>query len=131
MKTPDALNLPAELLYTSEHVWVKKEGNDLLVGISDYAQDQLGEVAFVDLPSEGQQLPEHGEFGSVESVKSVNALYMPVAGTVSAINGELEDNPSLVNADCYGQGWLVRVTPDNAADVDKLMQADAYRGSLA
>lgn len=131
MKSPDALNLPAELLYTSEHVWVKKEGNDLLVGISDYAQDQLGEVAFVDLPSEGQQLPGHSEFGSVESVKSVNALYMPVAGTVTAINGELEDNPSLVNADCYGQGWLVRVTPDNAADVDKLMQADAYRASLA
>ncbi len=131
MKTLDALNLPAELLYTSEHVWVKKEGNDLLVGISDYAQDQLGEVAFVDLPSEGKQLAEHGEFGSVESVKSVNALYMPVAGTVTAINGELEDNPSLVNGDCYGQGWLVRITPDNATDVDKLMQADAYRASLA
>lgn len=131
MKTPDALNLPAELLYTSEHVWVKKEGNDLLVGISDYAQDQLGEVAFVDLPSEGKQLPAHGEFGSVESVKSVNALYMPVAGTVTAVNGELEDNPALVNGDCYGKGWLVRITPDNAADMDSLLDAAAYKGQLA
>ena len=131
MKSPDALNLPADIKYTAEHIWVKKDGDSLLCGVSDYAQDQLGEVAFVDLPSQDQQLAAHGEFGSVESVKSVNALYMPVAGTVTAVNGELEDNPSLVNGDCYGRGWLVRIAPDNMADVDRLMQADAYRGSLA
>ncbi len=100
------------------------------MGISDYAQDQLGEVAYVDLPSEGNALKGHDEFGSIESIKTVNALFMPVDGEIIEVNANLEDAPETVNADCYGAGWLARIKPANAADVDKLMDAEAYRASL-
>ena len=130
MKTPDQVNLPQELRYTDEHVWIKKDGETFLVGISDYAQDQLGEVAFVDMPAPGVRFEAGAEFGTVESVKSVNALFMPVAGTVEAANGELEDTPTLVNVSCYEKGWLARVTPDNPADMDALLDAAGYRAKL-
>ncbi len=130
MKTPDMLELPAELRYTVEHVWIRKEGDTCLVGISDYAQDQLDEVGFVDLPVNGKHFGAGDEFGSVESVKAVNALFMPVAGTVTEVNTALEDTPTLVNASCYGEGWMIRIKADNAADMDTLLDAEAYRNQL-
>ncbi len=130
MKTPDMLDLPTELRYSGEHVWIRKEGETCLVGISDYAQDQLGEVAFVDLPASGSHFGAGDEFGSVESVKAVNALFMPVAGTVTEANTALEDTPTLINASCYGDGWMLRIKADDAADMDTLLDAEAYRNQL-
>lgn len=130
MKSIADLNIPEDRRYTSEHIWIREDGDAWLVGISDYAQDQLGEVAYVDLPSEGQNLGGHDEFGGIESVKSVNSLYMPVAGKVVAVNATLEDAPESVNAECYGSGWLARIVPDNPADVAKLLTAEAYRAQL-
>lgn len=130
MKTAEALNLPDNITYTGEHVWVRKDGDMLVAGISDYAQDQLGEVAYVDLPAQGKHLNANDEFGSIESIKAVNALYMPVAGEVAESNSSLEDAPENVNADCYGDGWLIRIRPDNPADADTLLTAQAYRANL-
>lgn len=130
MKDKKDLNLPNDLRYTDEHVWVRKDGDELIAGISDYAQDQLGEVAFVDLPAEGKHLNAHDEFGSIESVKAVNALYMPVAGEVIAINEALDGAPEEVNASCYNNGWLIKIKPDNPADVNALFDAGAYLAQL-
>ena len=99
MKQPGELTLPADLRYTSEHIWIKKEGDQYVAGVTDYAQDQLGEVAFVDVPCVGETLEADAEFGSIESVKSVNALHMPVAGTVLEANPELEESPTLARKD--------------------------------
>ena len=108
-KTVAELNLPASLKYTDEHIWARVEGDEIVVGVSDYAQDQLGEV---------------------ESIKSVNKLFMPVAGEVTAVNGELADTPTLLNASCYEKGWLIKVKPEDMAAVDALMSADAYKATL-
>lgn len=130
MKTIDALNLPDDRKYTNEHVWVRKDGDLLVAGISHYAQDQLGEVAYVDLPSQGHHLNAHDEFGSIESIKSVNALFMPLAGEVVEVNESLEDAPESVNMDCYGDGWLVKIKADNIADADALLTSAAYKSGL-
>lgn len=130
MKTPDTLNLPTELRYTAEHVWIRKDGETYLAGISDYAQNQLGEVVFVDLTGGGSRLDAGEEFGSVESVKSVNSLYMPVSGTIVEVNAALEDTPVLVNSSCYGDGWLVRLKVDDAVEVGALNDAETYRSLL-
>ena len=130
MKSADEMNLPEDLNYTDEHVWVRQDGDTLVAGISDYAQEQLGEVAYVELPETGRHLNGHDEFGSIESVKAVNALFMPVAGEVVEVNSELEDAPELVNADCYGKGWIVRIRPDDPAAARALLDAAAYRALL-
>ena len=106
------------------------EGDEIVVGVSDYAQDQLGEVVYVDLPSEGDSFGAGDEFGEVESIKSVNKLFMPVAGEVTAVNEELADTPTLLNVSCYEKGWLIKVKPEDMAAVDALMSADAYKASL-
>lgn len=129
-KTLEQLNLPTNLKYTAEHIWVRAEGDELVIGISDFAQDQLGEVVYIDLPSEGDSIAKGAEFGEVESVKSVNTLYMPVAGTIAAVNTALEDNPTLLNASCYEEGWIARITPEDADAVSALLSADAYKAGL-
>ena len=129
-KTVAELSFPAELKYTDEHIWVRKDGEEIVIGVSDYAQDQLGEVVYVDLPSEGDSFAAGDEFGEVESIKSVNKLFMPVAGEVSAVNGDLDGTPTLLNASCYDRGWLIRVTPEDMAAVDGLLSADAYKATL-
>lgn len=131
MKTPDMLDLPAELRYSAEHVWIRREGESCLVGISDYAQDQLGEVAFVDLPASGSHFGAGEEFGTVESMKAVSPLFMPVAGTVRETNAALEDTPTLVNVSCYDRGWMLRIEADRSTDPDTLLDAEAYRNRLA
>lgn len=125
------LNYPDNLLYHPEHTWLRiEDGNTAYVGISDFAQDQLGEVAFVDLPSVGDEFEGGASFGTVESIKAVNDLYMPVSGKVTAVNGALSDEPSAVNASPYGDGWMLRIEIADGADKSKLLDASAYRDIL-
>lgn len=130
MKALSDIKLPGDRTYTDEHVWAKKDGAEIVAGISDFAQDQLGEVVFVDLPSAGSHFAAGDGFGTVESIKSVNTLFMPVAGEVTAVNEELDSTPTLVNVSCYDKAWMIRIKPDNAADADALLSADAYRAVL-
>ena len=130
MKTLEELNLPESLRYTVEHVWARMDGDEAVIGISDFAQDQLGEIAFVVLPEVGARFDANGEFGTVESLKSVNQLFMPVSGEVAAVNEELESTPTLVNVSPYDQGWMIRIRPDDASAVAALWDAAAYRKHL-
>ena len=130
MKALSEIQLPDDRRYTEEHVWIKKDGGEYVVGISDFAQDQLGEVVFVELPSAGDHFGAGDGFGTVESIKSVNTLFMPVAGEVTAVNAELDGTPTLVNVSCYDKAWMIRVKPDEPADADALLTADAYRAVL-
>ena len=126
--------VPSELLYTSEHEWVRRTGDDTVrVGITDFAQSALGDVVFVQLPEVGAVLTAGESFGEVESTKSVSDLYAPVTAKVIAVNGELEGNPQLVNSDPYGQGWLLELQADGdtlGQGLGALLDADAYRGTL-
>ena len=121
------MNFPSELKYTKDHEWTRVEGDTAFVGITDYAQQELGEIVFVDIATEGETLAKDEAFGSVEAVKTVSDLLMPVAGEVLEVNPELEDKPELVNSDPYGQGWLIKVKPANVADVEGLLSADDYK----
>lgn len=118
--------IPAGLKYTKEHEWIKVEGNIGTIGITAFAQDQLGDVVFVEVPAVGRVLKAHEQFGVVESVKTVSDLYSPVAGKVVEVNGALEGTPELVNSDPYGEGWMIKVELSNPADVDALLDAAAY-----
>ncbi len=122
---------PKELKYDREHEWVRMDGDVATIGISDFAQDQLGEVVYVDLPSVGDVVSTGESFGEVESVKSVSELFSPVSGEIVGINNELDDAPELVNNDSYGDGWMVKVKVDNLSEVDALMDADSYEAYLA
>ncbi|MFT3958320.1 MAG: glycine cleavage system protein GcvH [Desulfovibrio sp.] len=130
MKDLDQLALPENLRYTDEHVWLCVEGETATVGISDFAQDQLGEIAFVDLPAVGTTYKNGQEFGTVESLKSVNALFMPVAGTVLEVNETLESTPTLVNAKPYNEGWMLRIRMDDPAEAATLADSAAYLNLL-
>ncbi|OBF52992.1 glycine cleavage system protein H [Mycobacterium sp. 852002-53434_SCH5985345] len=128
-------DIPPDLHYTAEHEWVRRSGEDTVrVGITDFAQSALGDVVFVQLPEVGTELTAGESFGEVESTKSVSDLYAPVSGTVSAVNGDLEGSPQLVNSEPYGGGWLLDVqVPDVAAlesAISSLLDAEAYRGTL-
>lgn len=125
------MNYPETLRYTSDHEWVRLEGDVAVVGITDFAQDQLGDVVYLDIPSVGKDLAEHAVFGSVEAVKTVSDLFLPIAGTVLEINPALKNQPELVNKDPYGDGWLIKLKPTNAADVEKLLTAAAYQAQLS
>ena len=130
MKDLDQLALPENLRYTDEHVWLCVEGETATVGISDFAQDQLGEIAFVDLPAVGTTYKNGQEFGTVESLKSVNALFMPVAGAVLEVNEALESTPTLVNAKPYNEGWMLRIRMDDPAEAATLADSAAYLNLL-
>lgn len=116
---------PADLKYTKNDEWVRLEGNTATIGITDYAQEQLNDIVYVELPDVGAKFPKGESFGVVESVKAASDVYTPVGGTISAVNSGLEDQPELINTDPYGEGWLVKFTVDNA-DVSDLLDADAY-----
>lgn len=124
------MNIPAELRYTKEHEWVLGQDDRMKVGISDYAQDALGDVVFVQLPSIGDSVLEGDAMGEVESTKSVSEIYAPVSGTVTEVNLVLEDSPELINSDPYGQGWLVVITVDDASVIESLMTADGYESLI-
>lgn len=130
MKDKSVLKLPDDLFYSDEHIWIRPGKEYCEVGISDFAQDQLGGVVFVELPEKGQSFDAGESFGNVESVKAVNSLFMPVKGTVAEVNAVLEDKPEKLNSDCYGEGWLIRILPDNPEDVEKLKRSAAYRAGL-
>ena len=126
-------NVPAELSYTSEHEWVSAltaEGT-VRVGITDHAQDALGDVVYVDLPSDGDSVAAEDSFGEIESTKSVSDLFAPIAGEIVAVNEGLEDDPALVNSDPYGEGWIIEIRPENADDLANLLDAEAYKAELA
>ena len=130
MKELSQLNLPDDLKYSKEHEWTKTEGEQVRIGITDFAQDQLGDIVFVELPEEGASFVRNDEFSTLESVKAVSEVYMPVGGTVVAVNSDLEDKPELVNQDPYGQGWLILLKPDNPVELDELMDKGAYLDML-
>lgn len=124
------MNIPAELKYTKDHEWVKIEGNTATIGITDFAQSELGDIVFVEIETEGDTLGEHDVFGTVEAVKTVSDLFMPVSGEVSSFNKKLETNPEAVNTDPYGDGWMIKVTLSNPSEVNNLLSADQYRSLI-
>lgn len=121
------MNIPQELKYTKDHEWIKIEGTTATIGITDFAQGELGDIVYVDISSVGQTFSQHDVFGTVEAVKTVSDLYMPVSGTVNEFNKSLESAPEKVNSDPYGDGWMVKVTVTNASEVDGLLTADQYK----
>ena len=120
------MNIPANLRYTSEHEWIRVEGNEAFVGITDYAQSELGEIVFVDVNTVGETVAQGEVFGSVEAVKTVSDLNMPVSGEVLEFNEALNDQPELVNNDPYGEGWMVKITVSDPAELDNLLDAASY-----
>ena len=120
------MNTPANLRYTSEHEWIRVEGNEASVGITDYAQSELGEIVFVDVNTVGETVAQGEVFGSVEAVKTVSDLNMPVSGEVLEFNEALNDQPELVNNDPYGEGWMVKITVSDPAELDNLLDAAGY-----
>ena len=126
MKEINDLNLPEDLKYTKDHEWAKLSDGVVTIGINDYAQDQLGEIVFVELPENGDTFDKDDEFGSVESVKAVSEIYMPVSGEITEINEALEDAPELVNESCYDDGWIIKVKPDDISQFEALLDKGAY-----
>ena len=124
------MTIPQELKYTKEHEWVRMEGEFAYVGITDYAQEQLGDIVFVDIPSVGETLEANEVFGTIEVVKTVSDLFLPIAGEILEQNAELEDNPELVNKDPYGKGWLIKVKPADVGELDDLLDAAAYKAII-
>lgn len=122
--------VPTELKYTKEHEWLRLEGDEAVIGITDHAQESLGDVTFVELPAIGERYETGETFGVVESVKAASDLYMPLAGEIIATNQALDDQPQLVNTDCYGQAWMIRLRLDNPADATSLLDSTAYEAIL-
>lgn len=123
-------NIPDELLYTEHHEWVRVEGDTATVGLTDHAQEQLGDITFVELPEPGDKLTADGEACALESAKAAASIYAPADGEVSEVNEDLEDDPAAVNSDCYGAGWIYRMKLSDASQLDKLMKADDYKKML-
>lgn len=121
------MNIPADLKYTKDHEWIRIEGDEAVVGITDFAQGELGDIVFVDIGTEGQQVERHAVFGTVEAVKTVSDLFMPVSGTVTQVNPGLTDDPAAVNKDPYGTGWMVRIRISDKSHVAELLSAEQYQ----
>ncbi|MFT5725151.1 MAG: glycine cleavage system H protein [Bacteroidia bacterium] len=124
------MNFPADLKYTKDHEWVKLDGDVVTIGITDFAQGELGDVVFVEIETEGETLEVEETFGTVEAVKTVSDLYMPLSGEVIEINGGLEDAPESVNSDPYGAGWMIKVRISDTSAYEGLMDADTYKASI-
>ena len=124
------MNIPTDLRYTSDHEWIRLEGDIATVGVTDYAQGELGDIVFVEVETEGEELDAEEVFGTIEAVKTVSDLFLPVAGEIVEFNQGLEDDPSLINNDPFGEGWIIKVKVSDAADIEALMDADAYAASL-
>lgn len=125
--TNKKMNFPSELKYTKDHEWVRVEGNEAYIGITDFAQRELGDIVYIDINTVGDEVNQDDVFGTVEAVKTVSDLFMPLTGTVTEVNAALNDSPELVNSDPYGDGWMVKVTLADAAQADGLLTADAYK----
>ena len=125
------MEFPEDLKYTKEHEWLLMEGTTAIVGITDYAQDRLGDVVYVELPAVGDKVSKEDAFGVVESVKAVSDIYAPVSGKVLEVNDDLPDNPNMINEDPYGDGWLIKVEMNDPEEVDELMTAEEYKEYIA
>lgn len=125
------MNLPTELKYTKDHEWIRIEGDIATVGITDFAQGELGDIVYVDVDTEDETLDRDEVFGTVEAVKTVSDLFMPLSGEVIELNEQLEDEPELVNSDPYGDGWMIKIKISNPEEVAELLDADAYKQSVA
>lgn len=120
------MNIPQDLKYTKDHEWVRVEGDTAVIGITDFAQKELGDIVFVEIETEGETLEKEEVFGSIEAVKTVSDLFMPISGEIMTFNDSLESSPETVNSDPYGDGWMVKVKIADAAELDELLSADAY-----
>jgi glycine cleavage system H protein len=125
------MNFPDNLRYTKDHEWVRLEGDEAYIGITDFAQRELGDIVYVEIETVGQQLNAGDIFGTVEAVKTVSDLYLPVNGAVTEVNPKLNANPELVNNDPYGEGWMAKVKLSNSSDIESLMQAEAYQNMVS
>jgi len=121
------MNIPAELKYTKDHEWVRIEGDEAVIGITDFAQSELGDIVFIEVETEGESIESEEIFGSVEAVKTVSDLFMPLSGEVLSFNSELEDAPEVVNSDPYGEGWMIRVKISDVSEIENLLSADQYK----
>ncbi len=130
MKEINELDLPEDLYYTEDHEWARRKGENVVIGVSDYAQDQLGDVVFVEMPTSGDQFEKGAEFGTVESVKAVAELYMPIGGEVVQTNQALEDAPELLNQRPYDEGWIIEIRPEDASQLESILDKEAYLNML-
>lgn len=121
------MNIPESLKYTKDHEWIKIDGDEALIGVTDYAQQELGDVVFVEIETEGETLGKEEVFGTIEAVKTVSDIFMPVSGEVTEVNSKLEDSPDVVNKDPYGDGWLIKVKISDQSEADDLLDADQYK----
>jgi glycine cleavage system H protein len=121
------MEFPKELMYSKDHEWLKIEGNNAYIGITEFAQGELGDIVFIDVDTESDNLEKEEVFGSVEAVKTVSDLFMPITGEVLAFNKELEDKPELINSDPYGEGWIIKILISDLSELDALLDADAYK----
>ena len=121
------MNFPKELKYTKDHEWLRIKGDNVYVGITSFAQGELGDIVFIDVDTEGEELEKEEVFGSVEAVKTVSDLFMPIKGEVLSFNEKLEDEPELINTDPYGDGWIIKIAVADAGELDALLDADAYK----
>ena len=124
------MSIPANLKYTKEHEWLRVEGDTAWVGITDYAQSELGEIVYVEVETVGEELAEGDVFGSVEAVKTVSELFLPVGGTILELNAELDATPELINTDPYGKGWIVKMSVSELSEVESLLSAEAYEALI-
>ena len=124
------MNIPTDLHYTADHEWIKLEGDVATVGVTDYAQSELGDIVFIEVETEGEELDAEEVFGTIEAVKTVSDLFLPVAGEILEFNSALEDDPSLINNDPYGDGWIIKVKVSDTNDFDALMDSEAYAATL-
>ena len=124
------MNIPTDLRYTPDHEWIRIEGNIATVGVTDYAQGELGDIVFVEVETEGEELDAEEVFGTIEAVKTVSDLFMPIAGEILEFNEALESDPSLINNDPFGDGWIIKVKVNDPSDLDSLMDAESYASSL-
>ncbi|MGC6471177.1 MAG: glycine cleavage system protein GcvH [Flavobacteriales bacterium] len=125
------MNIPSDLKFTKDHEWVKVEGDIALVGITDFAQSELGDIVFVEIETEGENIEREDVFGTVEAVKTVSDLFMPLSGEVISFNSELEDTPELVNSDPYGQGWMIKIKLSDASEIETLLSDEQYKELIA
>jgi glycine cleavage system H protein len=124
------MNVPKDLMYSKDHEWAKFDNNEVLVGISDFAQSELGDIIFVELPEIGREIEKDEPYGTIEAVKTVTDLLAPVTGKIIEINEEIEDSPEFVNEDCYGKGWFIKIEIDNLSEKDKLLNAKDYQAII-
>ncbi len=121
------MNIPENLKFTKDHEWIRVEGNEAYIGITDFAANELGDIVFVEVETEGEDLDKENTFGSIEAVKTVSEMFMPVSGTVLKFNDKLEDAPETINSDAYGDGWVIKIKISDAAELDELLSADEYK----